>query len=55
MYDEAGKLPLVSLLLMDALNLYPTKRSREFFILPQARLMKTYEYKTDYAIFIAEK
>ena len=55
MYDEAGKLriPLVSLLL-DALHLYPCKHTREFVILPQALLMKTNEYKSDYAISIAE-
>ena len=52
-YDEAGKLPLLAMLLSGALHLYP-KGTRKFSILPQARLMRDCEYKTDYVIAISE-
>lgn len=54
-YDEAGKLPLLSILLVEALETYERKGSKEFVIIPQARLPKTNEYKTDYAIALIEK
>ena len=55
MYDESGKLPLLSMLLVDSLHHYPNKGCKEFVVLPQARLMKGQEYKTDYALCIAQK
>ena len=55
MYDEAGKLPLLSMLLVDSLHHYQKKSCKEFVVLPQARLMKGQEYKTDYALCIAQK
>ena len=54
MYDEAGKLPLVSLLLANALDMYRNREGKEFSIVPQARLVASSEYKTDYAIVIVE-
>lgn len=54
MYDEAGKLPLLAMLLSGALHLYPRKATKRYSVLPQARPMKSTEYKTDYAIAIAE-
>lgn len=52
MYDVSSKLPLLSMLLVDALRSYPSKNS---IILPQARLIKGIEYRTDYAVCLAEK
>ena len=51
MYDEAGKLPIISMLLEDALHLYPKKG---FIVIPQARPMTDHEYKTDYAIVLVD-
>lgn len=51
MYDKASKLPLLSMLLVDALNSYP--KSKDLIIVPQARLIN--EYKTDYPVCLAEK
>ena len=48
MYDEAGKL---AMLLVGALHLYQKKGTKNFAILPQARLMRE---TTDYAIVVAE-
>ena len=48
MYDVAGMLPLLAMLLSGALHLYP-KGTKTFSILPQAR-----RDKTDYVIAIAE-
>ena len=53
MYDEAGKLPLLAMLLSGALHLYP-KGTKKFTILLQSRLIRDHEYKADYAIAIAE-
>ena len=49
-YDEASKLPLLWMILVDALVSYPKVRDKELILLPQARLMKGHEFKTDYAI-----
>ena len=54
MYDEAGKLPFLATLLGDALELYPNKGKRKFVIIPQARLIPSQEYKTDYAVAVVE-
>ena len=54
MYDEAGKLPLISILLANSLHLYRQRQGKEFSIIPQARLVTGSEYKTDYAVVIAE-
>lgn len=53
-YDEAGKLPLASILLSGALLTYPNPRNRRFYLLPQYRVMGS-DYKCDYAITVAEK
>ena len=52
MYDEAGKLPLLSMLLVDSVHMYPRKRNQKFMVIPQARLMQGREYKTDYSIVV---
>lgn len=54
MYDEAGKFPLLSNLLVDALHVYPRKGSRIFTIIPQSRLLKGHEYKSDYVVAVVE-
>ena len=52
MYDEAGKLPLLSMLLVDSVHMYPRKGSRKFMVIPQARAFQGREYKTDYSIVV---
>ena len=47
-YHEASKLPLMSMLLVDAVDSYAPQ---ELIILPQAKIIK--EYRTDYAVCIA--
>ena len=54
MYDEAGKLPPLSNLLVDALDLYPQKSRHSFTIVPQPRLLKHHEFKSDYMIAVVE-
>ena len=53
-YDEAGKLPLLSMLLVEALHHYPNTGGKEFRLIPQARLTPLSEYKTDYAVALVE-
>ena len=52
-YDEAAKLPLLSMLLVDALENYGRRANREYVIVPQARLVPGHEYKSDYVIALA--
>ena len=54
MYDKAGKLPILTTLLGDALELYPNKRKKTFSIIPQARLIPNNDFKTDYAMAVVE-
>ena len=51
-YDEAGKLPVLGLMLSSALHLH--RKGSEFVVIPQARHMKTADYKTDYPIAVVE-
>ena len=50
--DEAGKLPPLSSLLVDALHTYARKG---FCIVTQPRLLDGYEYKSAYVIAIVEE
>ena len=50
--DEAGKLPQLSYLIVDALHTYSRKG---FCIVTQPRLMEGYEYKSDYVVAIVVK
>ena len=50
--DEAGKLPPLSSLLVDALHTYARKG---FCIVTQPRLLDGYEYKSDYVIAIVKE
>ena len=52
MYDKAGKLPLLSMLLVNSVHMYPRKQNRKFMVIPQARVMPRHEYKTDYSIVV---
>ena len=52
-YDEAAKLPLLSMLYVDALENYRRRANREYAIVPQARLIPGHEYKCDYVIALA--
>ena len=54
MYDEAGKLPPLSTLLVDALDVYPNKSCHSFTIVPQPRLLRHHEYKSDYMVGVVE-
>ena len=53
--DEAGKLPLLSMILVDAIDSYPKlDQGKELILVPQARVIQGCEYKTDYGICLAK-
>ena len=51
-YDVAGKLPFMAMLLTDVLATYVS--SKKYSIMPQYRLLPDAEYKCDYAIIVGE-